>query len=415
MRLHRLRGRLTLALRSKARSLAGLGSLTLLAMGANLYGPLPAEASPASPTTTLANPSASAEILVDVDTGAVLFAQNDHTPLPPGSLTKMLTALVAWDWLPHDAQVPVSARDASVTPVRMGMQAGQVWPFDQVLQGMLVFSANDAAYAMAVRVSGSLAGFARTMRLAATQIGLRDHPVLEDPAGLDGNEGYRGGNLISAWDLAVTARDLMANPALASIVAERQLDFTGPDGTLYGLDNQNLYFLNTYPGAIGVKTGLTANAGFCVAEEAERQGRHMLAVVLHGYNSYESAAYLLDKGFATPVKAEAGDPKLPPVREPEPPRSGYLPPSQRQAAFGPPAAAASAAFGQDLDRTVRAKGIPGWEWAAASATAVATLVALARWRVRRRARRRSLLSRRSRPNSLGGYRGLHAGTGSQRR
>ena len=67
--------------------------------------------------------------------------------------------------------------------------------------------------------------------------------MLRDPAGLDGKEGCQGGNLISAWDLAIAARDLMANPTLASIVALKHYRFTGPDRIVYELSNKNLYFL----------------------------------------------------------------------------------------------------------------------------------------------------------------------------
>jgi D-alanyl-D-alanine carboxypeptidase (penicillin-binding protein 5/6) len=205
-------------------------------------------------------------------------------------------------------------------PDKVGMTAGQKWPLNDTLQALLVFSANDAAYALAQRVSGSLGDFAATMQAAAAQLGMHDHPVLRDPAGLDGTEGFEGGNLLSAWDIAIAARALMANPQLAAIVRSRKLDFTGPGNVVYGLFNQNLYFLDTYPGAIGIKTGLTDAAGFCVAEAAERDGRTMLAIVLNGTSSYQTAADLLNTGFATPVQAErASAPVLPPIVEPQPP------------------------------------------------------------------------------------------------
>ncbi len=291
----------------------------VVAMIASFLLEVPAgAASPSAPTTTLP-PPATAELLVDVGTGRVLFAHNDHAALRPGSLTKMLTAMIVADWLPAKALVPVSPTAAAAYPEKVGMKVGQMWPLADSLQALLIYSANDAAYALAERVSGSLNGFAATMQEAAAQIGLQDHSVWHDPAGLDGTEGFEGGNRVSAWDLATAARDLMANPELARIVRMHSLDFTGPDHIVYGLSNQNLYFLDGFPGAIGVKTGLTDAAGFCVAEEAERGGREMLAIVLDGASSYQTAADLLDKGFATPVEAEAAtDPQLPPVAEPEP-------------------------------------------------------------------------------------------------
>ncbi len=281
---------------------------------------------PASTTTTTAPPAAKAEVLVDVATGRVLAGQNEHLPLPPASLTKILTAMIVADWLPPGTVIPVSAQAASVYPDRVGMKAGQRWPLAIALRTLLVFSANDAAYALAQRVGGSLAGFAVIMRQAGAELGLSGPVVLRDPAGLDGQEGYEGGNLLSAWDVAIAARDLMANRTLASIVGLKQYRFTGPDRIVYDLDNKNKYFLDSYPGAVGIKTGFTDPAGFSVAEEAVRGRRVMLAVVMNGANSYQTAADLLNRGFTIPASAERTDPVLPAVREPKRPAPPAPPP-----------------------------------------------------------------------------------------
>ncbi len=303
----------------------------------------------ASTTTTTVPPAAKAEILVDVDTGRVLFGAHQHVLLPPASLTKLLTAMIAEDWLPPGTLIPVSAQAATVYPDRVGMKAGQRWPLVISLRTLLVFSANDAAYALAQRVGGSLGRFETIMRQAAAQLGMSDTPVLHDPAGLDGTEGVDGGNLLSAWDIAIAARDLMTNPALAAIVAIHHYQFEGPDRVAYDLANKNLYFLDTYPGAIGIKTGFTDPAGFCVAEEAVRGGRAMLAVVMDGANSYQTAADLLNQGFAIPASAEGRDIQLPPPRQPEPaPRTPPAPPrtappaTERHVTLGPVAVAAPA-------------------------------------------------------------------------
>jgi D-alanyl-D-alanine carboxypeptidase len=259
-------------------------------------------------------------LLVDVTTGRELFGQNEHVLLPPASLTKILTAMVAIDWLPPRAVVPVSARAAGVYPDKVGMKPGQRWPLTIALHALLISSANDAAYALAERVGVSVERFAVIMGNAATEMGMTDHPVFRDPAGLDGTEGAGGGNLMSAWDVAIAARALMANPALASIVALKSFRFTGPDRIVYALANHNRAFLNSYPGAVGVKTGYTVRAGVCVAEVAVRNGRTMLAVVMNGVNPDQTAAMLLDKGFTTPLVAESRDAMLPPVHEPKPVR-----------------------------------------------------------------------------------------------
>jgi D-alanyl-D-alanine carboxypeptidase len=285
-----------------------------------LLGATPAGASASAPSTTAPGPPpAKAELLADLDTGRVLVEQNDHIPLPPASLTKILTAVVAADWLPPDSQVPVSARAANVAPDKLGMKTGQVWSFDIAMHALLISSSNDAAYALAELASGSVENFSATMVTAAQQMGMEDHPVLRDPAGLDGSEGVDGGNLMSAWDIAVAARNLMANPYLAGMVAEKSFRFTGPDGIVYDIASHNRAFLNSYPGAIGVKTGYTVPAGVCIAAEAVRGGRHMLAVVMNGESPDRTAEMLLDEGFATDPRAEPEQaPMLPPVSEPRP-------------------------------------------------------------------------------------------------
>ena len=258
-------------------------------------------------------------MLVDLNTGRVLTGQNEHQLLPPASLTKMLIALIAINWLRPTTLVPGTTSAANVYPYRLGMEPGQRWPLGEVLPALLIYSANDAAYALAARIGGSLQGFEPIMQEAAAQLGLTDGPVLHDPAGLDGTEGVGGGNRMSAWDLAVVARDLLANPTLASIVASKAFRATGPNGIVYDLASWNLGFLDSYPGAIGVKTGFTDPAGSCIAAAARRGGRTMLAVVMDGTSSNETAELLLNRGFATPVGAESGDALLPAVREPEPP------------------------------------------------------------------------------------------------
>jgi D-alanyl-D-alanine carboxypeptidase len=257
-------------------------------------------------------------LLVDVSTGREIFGSHEHELLRPASLTKILTAMIAADWLPPATLVRVSSRAASVAPDKVGMKAGQRWRLTIALHALLISSSNDAAYALAEQVGGSVPRFAALMATAGAQLGMKDHPVFRDPAGLDGRDGAGGGNLMSAWDVAIAARALMANPRLAAIVRMKTYRFTGPDRIVYQLASHNLGFLNSYPGAIGIKTGYTVPAGVCVAEEAVRGGRAMLAIVMNGVSPDQTAAMLLDKGFATPATAEARRPQLPAVREPQP-------------------------------------------------------------------------------------------------
>lgn len=262
-------------------------------------------------------------MLVDNDTGRILDQSNDAMPVTPASLSKMFTALVAAAYLPPSSMVTSSADAASLEPDKIGMMPGQVWTYPEVVQALLLISANDAAYNLAEKIAGTAAAFGPIVERAAIQMGITDHPVFNDPAGLDDTPGsIGGGNLINARDLAIAARDLLADPRLAPIVALPTLRYTGPQGTVYGLANVNGPFLRSYPGAIGVKTGYTIRAGPCIAAAATRGGRTMLAVVLHGANTNQTASMLLDRGFATPAAAEPAAEALPAISLPTPPPDG---------------------------------------------------------------------------------------------
>jgi D-alanyl-D-alanine carboxypeptidase (penicillin-binding protein 5/6) len=300
--------------------------LCVVVLGGLGLGPLASDRAGAASTTTATSttsttlpgtpPPASAWVVVDVATGRVLAAHNDQAPLRPASLTKVLTALVATGWLPTNARVPVTADATTVYPDRVGMKLGQVWPLDMVMHSLLIFSANDAAYAIADRVAGSLHRFAAVMATAAAQLGMVDHPVLHDPAGLDGSEGVDGGNLISARDLAIAGRALLAQRYLANIVKLHDYSFTDPGGVAHDILSKNAAFLAAEPGAIGVKTGFTDRAGSCLMGAATQKGRTMLVVVLHGTDPLDTARLLLNKAFATPTVAEPSGQPLPPLVEP---------------------------------------------------------------------------------------------------
>jgi len=276
------------------------------ATGASAAAAVRRQATPAAP------PMPKAWILVDADTGAVLSAGNEHEALPPASTTKVLTALVAVHMLPADTEIPVSARAEGTPATKINMKAGQVWTLDDTLHALLMSSANDAAVALAERVSGSVEAFQNDLYDEAARLNFGDNPVLLDPAGLDDNYSVGGGNRISARDLAIAARALLADPELSGIVAENIARFTGGDGIAHRLVNHN-NMIRHYDGTIGVKTGYTGKAGHCLIAAARRNGRTMLSVVMDAPDMYVTSANLLDQGFNTPVHSEATLGHLPPV------------------------------------------------------------------------------------------------------
>ena len=349
----------------------------------------PRAAPPPAPPPTVP-PAARASVLVDVDTGNVLEANNDRVSLPPASLTKVITALAAIENLPADAQVPVSPLAASMPADKLFMKPFTLWTFDEMIHALLLSSANDAAVALAEKAGGSVEGFQRMFALTAADLGMADNPVLNDPAGLDGPDGVDGGNLVSARDLAIAARALLAQPVLAGIVATPVFYFDGPDGIHHRLTNHNRYFLTTYPGAIGVKTGYTQRAGTCLIAAARLGGRTMMAVVLHGDNPTQTAEDLLDKGFFTPVPTEPVADRLPEVHLGPATPPTTVPPSTTTS----PAVAALPTHARLLPTRASGASIPSkwWPWAGAALVLVAVVV-LWRWRVTRRRRRRRIFAR----------------------
>ena len=245
-------------------------------------------------------------ILVDADSRAVLDARDERRLLPAASLTKVVTALATVHALAPATDIPVTARAAGMPARKINMKAGQVWTLTDTLHAMMLSSANDAAVALAERVSGRVEAFATEMERAGADAGMEDSPVLQDPSGLDDEFSVGGGNLVSARDLAIATRALLAEPVLADMVARREYRFLGGDGIQHRLINHNR-LLRTYPGAVGVKTGYTKKSGHGLIAAARRNGRTIIVVVIDAIDTYGAATALLDKGFATSAAGHRGD------------------------------------------------------------------------------------------------------------
>ncbi|MDQ1521287.1 MAG: hypothetical protein QOI55_2360 [Actinomycetota bacterium] len=255
-------------------------------------------------------------ILVDADTGRVLASDHDHDPLPPASTAKLMTALTAIERLPPDATINVSARAAAQPASRISMVQGQQWRFEDTLLSLMMVSANDAAYAIAEATSGSVETFAKTEAATARRYGMRDS-TFSDPAGLDDGQSFGGGPRMSAYDIAIAARNTLAVPELALFAATRERSFVDPAGQTRTLLNHNKMLpgsTHSYDGTSGMKTGYTNLAGHTYVATATRNGRTLIAVILNTYDDYGWAAQYFDLGFATPVNAKGTGERLPAVK-----------------------------------------------------------------------------------------------------
>lgn len=236
-----------------------------------------------------------AAYLVDLDTRQVMWARDPETARAPASLTKLVTAMVAVDDARSLDRTVVVAKEATeVIPSLMGLSTGEHLTVRELLDGLFLDSGNDAAEALA-RGIVPRDRFIRQMNQKAKSIGLTASHFV-NPSGLDAP-----GLLMSAHDLAHAAAYLdKYYPALAAIASTKDVAIAAtPDHKAFNPHNLNP-ILWSYPGATGLKTGLTDNAGGCMIATATRGGRHLIAVVLNAtLHSAADATALLNYGFST--------------------------------------------------------------------------------------------------------------------
>lgn len=286
----------------------------VLAIGLALGCLAPAAGAAARPLQAQ-SPVPKGYILVNAETGQVLLAENEHEALPPASTAKIMTALTAIERLPADATITVSELAAAQPASRINMIAGNQWRFEDALASLIIVSANDAAYAIAENAGGSLEGFAAAMTATAERLGMRDS-TFSDPAGFDDQNSFGGGPRMSAFDIAVAARNAMAVPQVAQLAATVEMQFVDPTGATRTLTNHNKMLPGNsrgYEGATGFKTGYTDQAGNTFVGTAERNGCSLIAVVLNTWDTYGWAAQLLDQGFTMNCQATGSAARLPDV------------------------------------------------------------------------------------------------------
>jgi D-alanyl-D-alanine carboxypeptidase len=229
-------------------------------------------------------------ILVDPASGAVLWSRRARAPVPPASLTKMLTALAVRASLDLDVVTAASPAAARQPARRLAIRRGQRLTVDQALKALMIVSANDVAVMLAEAAGRSVARFARAMDAESERLGLRASSW-RNPHGLDAR-GHRS----TAFDLAILARAVLEDRWLARVVRMRSAAFTTPSGRRHRLTARSRFLLG-YRGAVGVKTGFTDDAGHCLAAAATRGGRTLIAVVLHSPDNAGDAGRMLDWGF----------------------------------------------------------------------------------------------------------------------
>ena len=247
--------------------------------------------------------SAEAWVVADLDSGAIIAARDPHGRHRPASVIKVLVAMASLRELNLNKTVDGTPEDAGAEGTRVGVAPGGTYTVNQLLHGLLMHSGNDAAHALAMQLGGMQAALEKINTLAA-KLGGRDTRAAT-PSGLDGP-----GMSTSAYDIGLFYRYAWQDRTFADIVNTRTFDFPGhTDHPGYQLENDD-QLLYHYPGALGGKTGYTDDAGQTFVGAANRDGRRLMAVLLHGTRQpiapWEQTAHLLDYGFATAPGTRVG-------------------------------------------------------------------------------------------------------------
>ena len=265
--------------------------------GASLAVAVPASASGVvAPAVAAPRVLAQAVILADESTGQVLFERNAGVPRAMASTTKVMTALLALERLDERRVVVIGAGPPRVGEESLRLRRGERLTVRQLLLGLLVKSANDAAVALAEAVDGSEAAFVRRMnrKAAALRLGATRYVT---PYGLD-----RPGHQTSARDLARLWEVAMRRADFRALVASRTARLPGVPLSLRRFITTNR-LLGSYRWTVGGKTGFTNRAGRCLVASASRGGRRLVAVALGSPNAFADVQALFEHGFSRFVRA----------------------------------------------------------------------------------------------------------------
>ena len=242
--------------------------------------------------------NAKSAVLMDAETGTVLFMKNASEALPPASVTKIMTLLLVAEAIDNgsislDDTVFVSANAASMGGSQIFIKEGEEFSIRDLLKSTVIASANDAAVALAETISGTEEGFVARMNERAAQLGMKN-THFENATGLDDTV---TNHLTSAYDIALMSRELIKHGCVTEYSNVWQDSIRNGE---FILTNTNR-LVRYYDGCTGLKTGSTDKAGFCVSATANRDGMHLIAVVMGAETRDErnnAARAMLDYGFS---------------------------------------------------------------------------------------------------------------------
>ncbi|MBU1215480.1 MAG: D-alanyl-D-alanine carboxypeptidase [Gammaproteobacteria bacterium] len=228
---------------------------------------------------------------VEID-GTPTWERKSHSRLPPASLTKLMTALLAVEMDDLEKVTTISPAAARETGARLKLKAGEQYRLQDLLSATLMASANDACHALADALAGNEREFVKRMNMRAAELGMRD-THFANACGHDSQDHHS-----SAYDLAILAREILKHSELLAITSriETRIQTAGTARSI-SFENKNA-LVGRYRGAFGLKTGYTARAGKCLIAYAKRGDTTVLLVLLHGNDRWWDAVDILDVAFA---------------------------------------------------------------------------------------------------------------------
>ena len=252
-------------------------------------------------------------LLMEKQTGTVLFAKDEHTPREPASVTKIMTLLLVMeaidsDALSYDDVVTGSAHAAGMGGSQIWLKENEQMTVRDLLKAVCIVSGNDAAVALAEHLAGSEDAFVERMNARAQELGMNDTHFV-NCTGLPAER-----HLTSAYDIALMSRELILHhPDIRQFTTVWMDSLRGGESMLVNTNK----LIRFYDGATGLKTGSTGSAGYCLSATAEKNGMELIAVVLKGKTSderFSDAKSLLNYGFSTwSLVTVTPDEVLPPV------------------------------------------------------------------------------------------------------
>lgn len=243
--------------------------------------------------------NARSAVVIERDTGTVLYDKNSHEKLPPASMTKIMTMLLIMEEIDKgnlslEEKIRTSEHAASMGGSQIFLEAGEEMTVDEMLRGIAIASGNDASVAMAERIAGSEEAFVEKMNQKVKELGLKN-TLFQNPTGLPAENHYS-----TSYDMAIMAKELLKYEMITKYTGKYEDYLRENTEKKFWLVNTNR-LVKFYPGVDGLKTGYTSEAKYCLTATAEKDGMRLITVVMGAPTPKERNAQItkmLDYGFS---------------------------------------------------------------------------------------------------------------------